>query len=458
MDKVVLIIGDIMLDRYLYGDVSRISPEAPCPIFNKPKIYHDYLGGAGNVASQLSRLGYKVVLCGLIANDDAGKTIKRLVASFNIDDHFLFESGDVTTIKERYIAKSHQQLLRVDTEIYSTLPKCAEQAVLEFIILNAHYIDTIILPDYNKGVLTENFCSNIIRNANIYNIETIVDIKENNVSKYAGATTIKGNINEFAQYVNINDEHISNSNLFTLKKLFGAQNIVVTCGKDGIKAIDESNQIYQENAISTTVFDVTGAGDIVTTYLYALKQKSFAFRDVVRYANKAGGIGVSKHGTSFADWDVVFSQDTKCCNANQLPARLIGKRIVFTNGCFDILHCGHIELLEYAKSLGDILVVGINGDSSVKRLKGASRPINTLSLRTKVLSALSCVDYIVSFENDTPIDLIRQIKPDIIVKGGDYTENTVVGADFVKSYGGEVKIFPISHSISTTKLIKESAL
>lgn len=452
--KNILVIGDVMLDEYVLGVVNRVSPESGCPVFLEGERSYR-LGGAANVAYQLYHLGCAVYLCGIIGKDKTSSLILQKLCNNDIRQDLLFaHDGINTTRKCRYVNEHQQQMFRVDCEQYVNLSTPEIESVTTFMSENRDMIKCIILSDYHKGVLTTESCQTIINCANQYNIPTIVDIKVPDASKYHGATIIKGNLKELAAF--FPEATITNNNveeyLRKLKGLTDVKSIVVTLGRDGIAGIDCRGSYVYYPAYKVMVYDVTGAGDTITSYMGALLNE-IPFEDMLQYANRAAGIKVTRFGNSCVTFDEVNASQDKVKTVEQVAGLSKGKKVVFTNGCFDILHAGHIDLLKHAKSKGDILVVGLNTDESIKRLKGDNRPINSLDMRVKVLSAIGDVDYIICFDEDTPEAVIKALRPTVLIKGGDYNVDNIVGADFVLGYGGAVEAMPFHYNTSTTSIL-----
>lgn len=452
-NKSIIVIGDIMLDEYVFGTVNRVSPESCCPVLLSQRISHQ-LGGAANVAYQIKKLERKVILAGIIGKDSSANTISSELSANKIDDSLLFKHDNATTTKTRYVNDVHQQMFRVDKEEYSCLTKEELNIILSFLKENKEYIDCVILSDYNKGVLTCDSCQAIIDVANRLEIASVVDIKIPDIKKYQNATVVKGNLKEFAAFFPLaeNVEDSIETSIRTLKQQLKSKFLAITLGKNGISGIDSQGHYIHHKANQVMVYDVTGAGDIVTAYI-GTNLNSYPFSEVLNLANKAAGIKVTRFGNSYVPFSEVSPSDSKITKASDIPSLTKGKTIVFTNGCFDVFHAGHADLLHYAKSKGDVLVVGINTDESVKRLKGEKRPVNTLEMRIKVLSSMSDVNYIVCFDDVTPEKIIREIHPDVLIKGGDYTIESIIGADFVQSYGGLVETMPFHYKQSTTKIL-----
>ena len=458
----ILVFGDVMLDRYVSGSVDRVSPEAPVPVF-KPIKEEIRLGGAANVALNLSSLGSKVSLIGITGKDSSSKQISNLIKENKIKNELVHSS--LPTITKLRLLSSKQQLLRVDNEEEFTKNdwQSAKRRFDKSIGLSSSNL--LIISDYGKGTLQD--IPALIKKAKKLNKMVLVDPKGNNFSKYKGADIITPNFSEFIGEVGpVGSEREISSKAKSLIKSLNLGALLVTRGSEGMTLFKkEKNKIDRSNfpTQAKEVFDVSGAGDTVIASLAAALSAGFDISSAVKLANVAAGIVVGKSGTAtaylseiephFADDDLVFSLGEVKKYSSILKKN--NKKVVFTNGCFDILHAGHVHYLEQAKKMGDELVVGLNSDSSVKALKGKKRPINNLQHRAKVLSSLRCVDKIVSFEDETPIKLIKAIKPDVLVKGGDYKVKDVVGHKDVGSWGGKVKIIPMVPGLSTTNIIKK---
>ncbi|MBR4196785.1 MAG: D-glycero-beta-D-manno-heptose 1-phosphate adenylyltransferase [Synergistaceae bacterium] len=465
----ILVAGDIMLDTYYTGDIKRISPEAPVPVFRKEKE-RSVLGGAANVAANLDAAEQKVYMMSVVGNDDAGSELAERFARMGIDTELIFRLEDrKTTVKTRFLAGNNQQVIRMDVEDSQPISEnlCAEMLARLKEKMSAENFSIVLLSDYMKGLLTYDFTQGVIKLANEANIPAFVDVKDPKIEKYSGAFLLKPNLNELRTLTGINaqtdDEIIQAAEFLRVKG--NHKYVLATCGPRGMVLAGE-NESYFIKSTAQEVFDVTGAGDTTIAYLAACMANGFDMHTCVDIANTAAGIQVSKVGTSLVYWREVRSAMSR--KAIHVDEKLLtGKalqtfrktheeqRVVFTNGCFDILHAGHVKYLREAAKLGEVLVVGLNSDSSVKRLKGESRPINSQNDRAEILCALGFVDYVVIFEEDTPLNLIQVIQPDVLVKGGDYTPDKVVGADFVKSRGGELFLIPFVEGKSTTNIIRK---
>jgi len=458
----VLVFGDVMLDRYVSGSVDRVSPEAPVPVL-KPIKEEIRLGGAANVALNLSSLGSKVSLIGISGKDSSSSQISNLLKENKIKNEIV--KSNLPTITKLRLLSSKQQLLRVDNEEEFTKEdwNSAKKRFDRSIALTSNNL--LIISDYGKGTLQD--IPGLIKKAKKSNKIVLVDPKGNNFSKYKGADVITPNFSEFIGEVGaVKSEREVTEKAKSLIKSLKLGALLVTRGPEGMTLFNKEKGNVVRSDFPTQaqeVFDVSGAGDTVIASVAAALSTGLDMTSAVKLANVAAGIVVGKSGTAtaslseiephFTGEDLVFS--LKEAKKHSVMLRKNGKKVVFTNGCFDILHAGHVHYLEQAKELGDELVVGLNSDSSVKTLKGPNRPINNLEERAKVLSSLKCVDRIVSFADETPIKLIKEIKPDVLVKGGDYKVKDVVGHKEIKSWGGEVKIIPLVTGLSTTNIIKK---
>lgn len=450
----VLVIGDVMLDRYWFGDTSRISPEAPVPIVkiggsdNRP-------GGAGNVALNIASLGAKVTLLGLIGNDEAADTLIDQLAAANVA-HDLCRMPDVATIIKLRVISRHQQLLRMDfEEKFNTISK---DQLIENFKKHLPHTNLVILSDYSKGTLSDP--QTLIELARAANVPVLVDPKGSDFSIYQHATIITPNYKEFEAIVGHcrNDQEIVAKGQAFLAK-YHVEALLVTRGENGMTLIRRDDSAHLP-AYAREVFDVTGAGDTVIAALGSSFAAGADLLHATSLANLAASIVVGKLGAatvSTTELEVALSGKTSYAtgivNEEQLlqavkQARAQGKKIVFTNGCFDILHAGHVTYLQLAKQQGDFLIVAINTDESIRKNKGENRPINNLEHRLTVLAGLSAVDWVVPFPDKTPERLLKMLQPDLLVKGGDYTLDQVVGAEIVRAYGGEVRI--MSHNITTS--------
>jgi D-beta-D-heptose 7-phosphate kinase/D-beta-D-heptose 1-phosphate adenosyltransferase len=460
----ILVIGDVMLDSYWYGDAKRISPEAPVPIISiENKEYR--LGGAANVALNIAKLGGNVSLIAAVGNDENSLILKKLMNDNKINNKLIEVKGYQTITKLRIVSKNHQ-LIRLDFE--ENLPiSCLKKLEIECEI-NIDNIDLIVLSDYSKGVLKNT--DKIISLARKKGIKIIVDPKGNNFQKYRNANLIKPNLNEFELIVgkckNLSDVQ---EKAKKLRIELNLESLLVTCGDKGMIFIDDMGVDYYFKTEAKSVFDVTGAGDTVCALLALGEAVGMNKIESINLANKAAGIVVSKFGTNYVTRAELENKNTsinkfnkkfKIYTAKELTKlirkeQLSGKKIIMTNGCFDILHPGHINYLKLARNMGDRLIVALNTDGSVRKLKGDSRPINSLEFRAEMLNALSFVDWITFFDEETPEEIYKLIKPNVLVKGGDYETKNIVGADYIRSIGGDVKVIKYLSEYSTTKIINK---
>jgi len=470
----IAVIGDLILDEYLEGNVERISPEAPVPIHH---VYHTHYraGGAANVAINLQGLGTKPMLFGVCGNDEAKSLLEEQLRQENIHtDHVLVAHDRPTTRKTRVYAKN-QQLIRIDWEEKHDIDLKLQDSLLKK--LTKQEFKAIILSDYQKGLLTSCFIKKIIKFAKNKKIPVVIDPKISNFNAYEGATLLTPNRQEaylalgIDKQITLSPEHIVES----LLRKYSLTQILVTLGADGMiyGYFEESHRKVSSQyfpADTKEVFDVSGAGDTVVSLMTASCAANIKMETAAKLANIAAGFVVQKWGThpirshelaeafNKVDTHLIFPKK----NLNKirsLPkllrelAKFINSKIVFTNGCFDILHAGHIEYLRQAKGMGDILIVALNSDESIIRLKGENRPIQPLVYRQKVLESIEYVDYILPFHENTPLKVIQKIRPDILVKGGDWLLENIVGRDIVEENGGQIVTIPVEIKTSTSKII-----
>ncbi len=466
-EKHVLVVGDVMLDRYWHGGTSRISPEAPVQVVKVSGV-EDRAGGAANVALGLAKLGVKVTLIGIVGKDENATALETCLVNENVQCHF-FQSNDLPTITKLRVISRHQQLIRVDfEEDFASFDHRAEvESLVDQVI---HDCDAVIFSDYAKGTLSG--IKGLIELANRAAVPSFVDPKGNDFSIYQGATLVKPNFSEFEAIVGAcknTDDLITRGE--SLLKQYGWKALLVTRGEDGLMLFEENKAPFSLATAAREVFDVTGAGDTVIAVLASIFVTSKRLTDAVEYANQAAGYVIGKLGTatiSSEQLEAIMFARTRTTNFGVLSpeelleqiqlAQLNDEKVVFTNGCFDILHPGHVTYMKQAKALGDRLIVAVNTDASVKRLKGDKRPINNLEHRMAVLEGVGAIDWVTWFDEDTPKELIEALSPDVLVKGGDYSIDTIVGADHVLSLGGEVKVLTFVDGYSTTKIIEKANL
>lgn len=456
----ILVIGDVMLDKTYHTVINRISPEAPVPV---SKVYNETNspGGAANVAVNLASLGVETILVGVIGEDHNGETLRETLSAPGIFFQPVIETDSSTITKLRVMAQN-QQIIRLDFEDAKSLP-----IKIDGISSYIKEADVVVLSDYGKGALAD--CSEIISFARSNGIPVIVDPKGVDFSKYSGSHIITPNLKEFEAVVgSIEDIKDATKKAHDLILSLSLEFLLITLGARGMLLVDKDGISTSLAATAKAVFDVTGAGDTVValTAMGVLSGKEMTVS--VALANIAAGLVVSKSGTASLTYPEleneishkILDRKPKRVSVNTLLdvlsiARSNGEKIVFTNGCFDVLHVGHIDYLGKAKSLGDLLIVAINSDRSIKNLKGAGRPYNTLNDRAMLLSALACVDYVLDFDEDTPLDLIVKIAPDVLVKGADYSLDQIVGASEVIAGGGRVEAIEFLSGYSTTSLIEK---
>ncbi len=459
-----LIIGDIMLDRYVIGNVNRISPEAPVPIFLSDST-KQVLGGAGNVYNNLISLGVKTTLISLIGNDNFGSQIQSTLKNIKNTKFYLFkEKNKPTTVKTRYSVKG-QQLIRVDEEKIDKLSDIAHKFILKTFKKELQKHNVVILSDYNKGIFTPKLTKELIKLSNTNKIPIIVDPKNKDFNIYKNASLITPNQLEASLVTNLPCKNNKETEVCakSIMNRFSIKNVLITRGSGGLSYIEKNMSIHQPtNKIE--VFDVSGAGDTVLAILSVCVPNKIPVKKSLELANKAAGVVVGKIGTSTISLKELFKEEQLFINKKRPLSEL--KKIVadykkkkykvgFTNGCFDILHMGHINYLEESKKLCDKLIIAINSDSSVKKIKGKNRPINNQEARVKVLSALNLCDHVIIFNQPTPIQLIKSLKPHIITKGGDYKKENVVGYNEVKKWQGQVHIINYTEGISTTSILEK---
>ncbi|MBE8716237.1 bifunctional D-glycero-beta-D-manno-heptose-7-phosphate kinase/D-glycero-beta-D-manno-heptose 1-phosphate adenylyltransferase HldE [Cellvibrio polysaccharolyticus] len=458
----ILVIGDVMLDRYWHGGTTRISPEAPVPVVKVGQV-EDRPGGAANVALNIAALGAGASLIGVVGEDEAGMVLQSRLKAAGIRTDFQISALRPTITKLRVVSR-HQQLLRMDFEEQFQADDC-DQFLQKARVLMP-YMDAMVLSDYAKGSLQ--IAPELIALAKQFSVPVLVDPKGHDFSRYRGATLLTPNFVEFESIVGRcrTEQDIVERGAALVRDL-DLQGILVTRGEQGMTLLRAGQPELHLPARAREVFDVTGAGDTVISVLAAAIASGQSIPEAMALANLAAGIVVAKQGTATVNSPelrraVQSEQGSErgVVTEEQLliaieDARASGERIVFTNGCFDIIHAGHVGYLEEARMQGDRLIVAVNGDASIRRLKGEGRPINPVDRRMAVLAALESVDWVLFFDDDTPERLLETIKPDVLVKGGDYREDQVVGGEIVKSNGGHVKVLGFVESCSTTAIVNK---
>jgi D-beta-D-heptose 7-phosphate kinase/D-beta-D-heptose 1-phosphate adenosyltransferase len=467
----VLCVGDVMLDHYVYGGVERVSPEAPIPVLRVDREVRK-LGGAGNVLANLHALGAQGCFVTVTGNDPAGREVGKLLAGLaGVEAHVLGERGRITTIKTRYIAET-QQLLRADREQVAPLAPALREDLRRMVEEVLPHYQATVLSDYAKGVLAGGVAAELIAAAVRAGHAVVVDPKGLDYSAYRGASVIKPNRRELGEATNrpvgSEAEAVDAARALIAAHDFGA--VLVSLSQEGMLVVERSGATAKLPAAAREVFDVSGAGDTVVAVVAAALASGASILDAARLANVAAGIVVGKIGTAVVHATELIETlvDRDALETRKvLPLALAadhvarwrhkGLRIGFTNGCFDLLHPGHVSLLAQARAQCDRLVVGLNSDASVARLKGAGRPVQNEQARAAVLASLATVDLVVLFEEDTPLNLIAELKPDLLVKGADYRHDEVVGAAIVEGYGGKVILAELLPGFSTTATIAKLA-
>lgn len=457
-DLHAVVVGDLMLDRYWQGEARRISPEAPVPVVAISEV-EDRPGGAANVALNVASLGARCTLLGCVGKDAEGAALRSILEAAGVTCDFVEIDGWATTLKLRVVSQQ-QQLLRNDFE--SPVPAAAAQELVTKASAYLADADVLIVADYDKGAVADPAA--LIEAANATGTASVVDPKYKPLSSYAGASLLKPNHQEFAAAAGqFGDVDALAEAAQALCRAHGFGAIVVTAGADGMTVV-EGSHTHHLPARPVEVYDVTGAGDTAAAVLGVALGARLPVLDCARLANVAASLAVAKSGTAAVSGPELAlaatqeSADGGLLSVDQLAlavaaSRQAGERIIFTNGCFDILHAGHVAYLEQARGLGDRLIVAVNSDASVARIKGPERPVNALARRMQVLAGLKSVDWVVSFDEDTPEPLLNRFRPDVLAKGGDYERHQVVGADLVASYGGEVRVLDRVEDCSTTAIL-----
>ena len=472
--QTVLCVGDLMLDEFVYGEVSRISPEAPAPVIAVQRSEID-IGGAGNVARNIASLGGRCIFVGLIGEDEAGKTLKAgLAREILIESVLVCDPGRPTTRKVRFVSEHFStHMLRADWELAQPASAGVEQQLIDAILPLLPRSDIVLLSDYAKGVLTARVIRNVIDAARKLGKRVIVDPKSANLAIYRGATLIKPNRKEFAEATRsrADSENGIAEAAQDVIRLADCEAVLVTQGERGMTLVSRNGETIHVPGLPVKVRDVSGAGDTVAAALALVLAAGADWETALRVANAAAAVAVSKKGAATVTSSelrrrilphaFLAAEEKITAAGGDLDSQLRdwrkqGLRIGFTNGCFDILHPGHVKVLTAARSACDRLIVGLNSDASVKRLKGEGRPVQDERARAEVLAALEAVDLVAIFEEDTPLRLITQIRPSVLVKGGDYTREQVVGHEIVEAGGGEVLLVDVLPGFSTTSLVKRA--
>lgn len=469
----VLCIGDVMMDRFVYGSIDRISPEAPIPVLRVEREKH-MLGGAGNVVANLAALGAKAVLIAVTGQDSAGQDIQKQLEEMGVTAKLEPSADRMTTVKSRFVC-GNQQMLRVDREKNSAIPADVEAKIIRHIEDSVPQVSVVILSDYNKGLLTDKIIRSAIDCANRHGKPIIVDPKGHDFTRYHGSTILTPNRKELETVTKMTADSDEAVCLAAMKLIetCHVKAVLATRSKEGMSLVSGVDNPLHIPAQVREVFDVSGAGDTVIASFAAAMAGGVAMQNAALIANIAAGIVVGKSGTATARPEEICTMiEQGLLTEKRLTSKLVnkaaaaeeaerqrarGKIVGFTNGCFDLLHLGHIASLRQAKENCDFLIVAINSDASVKRLKGESRPIQDEEARAGILSALEIVDRVVIFEEDSPYEFIKAIKPDVLVKGGQYKLEEVVGYDILQSYGGKIIRAEMEEGLSTTNTIAKMA-
>ena len=468
----VLCVGDVMLDRFVYGEVERISPEAPIPVFHILSE-NAMLGGAGNVACNIAGLGGETRFVSVVGNDQAGRDLTNQIGELeNLDARLITDTSRKTSIKTRYIASS-QQMMRADEETIAPIDAQVKKLVLNATALGLEDFSAVVLADYGKGVLSSGTAGEIIQMARLKGVPVIVDPHGNNYSDYMGATLVAPNRKELTETTGLptcTTEQIVSA-AAQLARQSGIDVVLVTRSSDGMTLVRNTNNFNHFQAEAKEIFDVSGAGDTVVACIATAMSTGISIEDAVTLANTAAGIVVGKVGTAvaYADdlIDALQQQEKTTSEAKILNLasaqekasiwRRQGRKLGFTNGCFDLLHPGHLAVLARAKLACDKLIVGLNSDSSAKGLKGEDRPIQRETARAAILASLKDVDLVVIFAENSPANLIEMLKPEVFVKGSDYTIEQIPEAKIVQAYGGEILLVDLVEGYSTTATIDRLA-
>ena len=468
--KRVLVVGDVMLDKYIWGDVQRISPEAPVPVVRGMR-HDEKPGGAANVAMNMACLGAKAVVVGITGNDESERLLAESLRVNGVHPQFV-SSEDFETVTKMRILGGRQQMLRLDFERSEGIDPSAINRLIEKTLDLLPGTHALVLSDYAKGVVTPEVCAALIPAARRLGIPVLVDPKGLDFARYKGATTVCPNLSELARAVRLEPDDLEA--LFVAAEALVADLhldfLTATLSEKGIALVRSDRRVVAP-ALARQVYDVSGAGDTVIAVMALCLASGMEPETAIQLANVAAGIVVGKVGTvpvqkhellAALGPQIALHAEDRVLSREELVKRVElwkanSERVVFTNGCFDLLHIGHITLLEQARRFGDRLIVAINSDASVSRLKGPSRPIVSENDRARVLAALAAVDAVAIFDEATPLELIVAVRPHVLVKGGDYKAELVVGAAEMQSWGGEVKIVPLVEGFSTTRLIEKGA-
>ena len=463
----VLCVGDIILDSYSHGDVKRISPEAPIPVLKINNNKYEVLGGCGNVAKNICGAGSRCHIISVCGDDEESIVLKKLLKDSKKLTFNLFNDKSRCTTKKIRFVSGNQQILRVDKEFCQPISPRLETKILNIIKNKIDFFDVIVLSDYSKGLLTDNLLKSVIELSRKKKKLIIVDPKKSDFSPYMGANIVTPNFKELLEASKIekdfNNEDDPSAVVKMSKRLLKKYNfdaIVTTRSSDGISIVDKKNHYLHLPSKAQEVFDVSGAGDTVIAYIASGLANGRSLFNATEIANDAAGVAVGKFGTTVVnEKDLLNSnQKNKLCKLDELSyvlKKYKNKTIGFTNGCFDLIHQGHIFYLKEARKMCDFLILGLNSDNSIKKIKGKDRPILNQMERTEILKNFEFIDKILIFNEETPINLIEKIKPNIIFKGDDYSINEVVGSKEMKKWGGQVKLIKCVKGKSTSNIIRK---
>jgi len=463
----ILVVGDLMVDEYLWGDVDRISPEAPVQVVSV-KNENYTLGGSGNVVNNLVELGAKVSVLGITGTDRHGNLLLKKLNELGVDTAGVVQEPDRPTTRKTRIIAANQHVLRIDRETKRKISAGTFELLAGFIEEKVSAADLILISDYEKGLITNSLLSKLIESAEKHNKITISDPKGLNFSKYSGVSLLTPNRKEaaLATGIEISDETALIKAGNKILDTVSIDNLLITCGKDGMILFEKNKEPYKISSKAIQVYDVSGAGDTVLAVIGLALASGASLKESAAIANTAAGIVVGKIGTAtvssneltsaltpYSDYTTVKQKTLSELESLTKKLKKNGKKIVLTNGCFDLLHAGHIMLFSASKQLGDILIVAIDDDDSVKSLKGHGRPVICESERVRTLGSLDSIDYIVVFSSNKLEKLIQIIQPDILTKGSNYRSEEVFGHEFVEQYGGRVALIPVIKNISSTGII-----
>jgi D-beta-D-heptose 7-phosphate kinase/D-beta-D-heptose 1-phosphate adenosyltransferase len=474
----VLVVGDLMLDRYVWGDAERISQEAPVILLHADRR-EERLGGASSVATMLRALGARVALAGVLGADLDGNRIRQMLLDLHIEqDGIITDTTRPSTVKERYIGRAQQrhpqQMIRVDYELRAPVATAIEEELCKAIAHQTRKADIVLVSDYDKGVCTPSVLAATIAAAQASGIRVLADpIRGRDYRRYHGCSAITPNRLEAGLASGQSLERATDAlpAAARLREQLDLEAAIVTLDKEGMALVHRDGRRILLPTRPRQVYDITGAGDMVLAVLGMALAAGADYEPAIKLANIAGGLEVEKIGVATVTRDEILrdllrAAPDSAAGMGKLVSlealhhelesrRRLGQRVAFTNGCFDVLHAGHVQYLQEARAQADVLVVGLNSDASVRALKGLGRPVHTASARSLVLSALQVVDYVVVFDELTPLELIRAVRPDVLVKGADYRKHEVVGAEFVEDYGGRVHLAALREGYSTTRIVKQ---